>query len=46
MLHLINKNKYGEFYPPNSVSEGLIKMGLPLFRVSGGEPTIGKDFQV
>lgn len=35
--------KYGNFYSPKIVSERLIKMGLPLVRVSGGEPTIGKD---
>ncbi len=35
--------KFGKLYSPKSVSEKLIKMGLPLVRVSGGEPTIGKD---
>jgi len=35
--------KFGKYYSPEIVSEKLIKMGLPLVRVSGGEPTIGKN---
>lgn len=38
-----NPPKFGNFYSPKHVSEKLIKMGLPLVRISGGEPTIGKD---
>jgi uncharacterized Fe-S cluster-containing radical SAM superfamily protein len=38
-----NPNKFGKFYSPKSVSNKLIKMGLRLVRVSGGEPTIGKN---
>jgi uncharacterized Fe-S cluster-containing radical SAM superfamily protein len=35
--------KFGKFYSPESVAERLLKMNQPLIRVSGGEPTIGKD---
>lgn len=35
--------KFGKFYEPREVSEKLIKMNLPLVRISGGEPTICKD---
>jgi len=35
--------KFGKYYSPEMVSENLIKMGLSLIRVSGGEPTIGKE---
>ena len=38
-----NPQKFGKYYSPKSVSEKLMKMCLPLVRVSGGEPTIGKD---
>lgn len=38
-----NPEKFGEFYTPKEVSEKLVKMSLPLVRVSGGEPTICKD---
>jgi uncharacterized Fe-S cluster-containing radical SAM superfamily protein len=38
-----NPQKYGKFYTPDSVCMKLIKMDLPIVRVSGGEPTIGKD---
>ncbi|MFX0002400.1 MAG: radical SAM protein [Candidatus Hodarchaeota archaeon] len=38
-----NPQNFGKFYSPQSVSEKLIKMSLRLVRVSGGEPTIGKD---
>ena len=35
--------KFGKYYSPKSVSERLLTMNQPLVRVSGGEPTIGKD---
>jgi uncharacterized Fe-S cluster-containing radical SAM superfamily protein len=38
-----NPNKFGKFYSPKSVSDKLIKMDLSLVRISGGEPTIGKN---
>ncbi len=38
-----NHQKYGKFYSPKKVSEILLKMNISMIRVSGGEPTIGKD---
>jgi uncharacterized Fe-S cluster-containing radical SAM superfamily protein len=38
-----HSEKFGNFHSPKEVSEKLIKMNLPLVRVSGGEPTICKD---
>ncbi|MFX1327643.1 MAG: radical SAM protein [Promethearchaeota archaeon] len=38
-----NHRKYGKFYSPKKISEILLKMNISLVRVSGGEPTIGKD---
>ena len=38
-----NPLKFGKFYTPSKVSEILLKMRIPLVRVSGGEPTIGKE---
>jgi len=35
--------KFGKYYSPKSVSEKLLTMNQPLVRVSGGEPTIGKN---
>ncbi|MFX0083101.1 MAG: radical SAM protein [Candidatus Hodarchaeota archaeon] len=35
--------KFGRYYSPESVAEKLLKMNQPLVRVSGGEPTIGKN---
>jgi uncharacterized Fe-S cluster-containing radical SAM superfamily protein len=35
--------KYGKFYTPEEVSNHLLKMDLSSVRVSGGEPTIGKE---
>ncbi len=32
--------RFGEYYTPREVCKKLIKMNLPLVRVSGGEPTI------
>ncbi len=37
-----NPQHFGKFYSTKSVSDKLIKMGLQIVRVSGGEPTIGK----
>ena len=38
-----NPEKFGEFYSSKQVSNKLLKMNLPLVRVSGGEPTICKS---
>ncbi|MFX1574690.1 MAG: radical SAM protein [Promethearchaeota archaeon] len=36
--------KFGKFYTTKTVSEKLIKMNLSLMRVSGGEPTICREY--
>jgi uncharacterized Fe-S cluster-containing radical SAM superfamily protein len=36
--------RFGQFYTPQQVSQRLISMNSPLIRVSGGEPTIFKNF--
>jgi len=39
-----NPERYGEFYTTNEVSQNLDKMNYSIVRVSGGEPTICKEF--
>jgi uncharacterized Fe-S cluster-containing radical SAM superfamily protein len=41
-----NPEKYGVFYTPREVSEKLDKMRLSLIRLSGGEPTICKNYLI